>query len=64
LLWKNRNDKDEVKDLKEKAFKNPFKLLFPTVVKNYPEVIKIYEHLKHLHFSDKPNYDLFQTVLT
>lgn len=56
-------NKDEVRDLKRKAFKNPTKLLFPTLHLDHAEINEIFLNLKKLKYESKPDYNFIKHKL-
>ena len=64
LIWKQNTNKDEVRDLKRKAFKNPKQLLFPNLYKDHPEIVEIFSHLKKLEYESAPDYNLIRQKLS
>lgn len=56
LPWKTNTNKDEVKAIKQSAFEEPRRLLFPLIHEEFPEVEKIYEYLKSLQYDSEPVY--------
>eukprot|EP00347_Sterkiella_histriomuscorum_P017626 403348619 len=54
--WKTNNNKDQVRDMKLKAMRQPQKLLYNEIMKTYRQVNDIFEHIQSLEYSDCPNY--------
>jgi hypothetical protein len=49
-------NKDQVREQKIKAFKNPTKYLYPSLGKRFPQVRDIFNYLMSLRYEDEPNY--------
>jgi len=56
-------NKDEVRDMKKKAFKNPHKNLFPNLHHDYPEVNEIFLSIKKLKYESCPDYEFIRQQL-
>ena len=55
--------KDQVKELKQKAFKNPKKNLFPNIVKRFEQVKTLFDYLQNLRYQDQPDYKYIKEKL-
>jgi hypothetical protein len=53
-----------VKELKQKAFKNPKKNLFPVLVKKYEQVKILFDYLQSLKYQDQPDYKFIKDKLS
>jgi hypothetical protein len=49
-------NKDTVKEMKLKAFRNPKKYLYPESVKKYPQIRQIFEYMQQVGYYDEPRY--------
>lgn len=56
LPWNDIRNYDEVKKMKQNQVS--------TVIKPYPELVKIYDYLIELKFKDKPDYDFLRSIIT
>lgn len=56
LPWRNVKELEDVAKLKEKQT--------DSLIKPYPELIKIYSYLKKLSFADEPDYDYLRSIIT
>jgi hypothetical protein len=54
------SNKDQVREQKMKAFKNPKKALFPNVGRRFEQVKEMFDYLLGLEYHDKPNYKFFK----
>ena len=64
LPWRNcKDDKEEIKKMKEKCLSNPEQYLFLTTTKNKQEIINIYRYLSTLEYSTCPNYQYISSQL-
>lgn len=63
LSWKQITDKDQVRDLKQKAFQKPQKYLFPSLCKKFPQVQQIFDSIAKLKYPDKPDYAFVRAKL-
>lgn len=54
------SNKDQVREQKMKAFKNPKKLLFPNIGRKFEQIKDMYDYLLSLKYHDQPNYKYFK----
>lgn len=57
------SDKDLVQDAKLKAFCEPCKLLYPTLMAQYSQVHDMFCYLLQLDYEDEPDYDYIASLL-
>ena len=65
LPWRNCKDNkvDEVRDMKTRCLADPENLLWKTTTAEIPEVRNIFESIKRLQYSDRPNYEYIEKQL-
>lgn len=52
-----------MRELKQKAFKNPKKTLFPNLIKKFEQVKSIFDYLQSLRYQDCPDYKYIKDKL-
>lgn len=64
LPWRNcKDDKEEIKKMKEKCLANPQNYLFLTSTKDKYELYQIYSYLSSLSYQSKPDYQFIYEKL-
>lgn len=65
LPWRTcKDDKDDIKKVKEICLAEPEKKLLLSTTKGRKEILDILNHIKSLNYGDRPNYFLIKTKLT
>jgi serine/threonine protein kinase len=64
LPWRScKDDKDDIKKVKEECLANPEKKLLLTTTKGKKEILDLLNHIKSLAYADRPNYNFIRTKL-
>lgn len=64
LPWRScKDDKDDIKKVKEECLANPDKKLLITTTKGKKEILELLNHIKSLAYIDRPNYNFIRTKL-